>query len=58
MTAETQNGMQMDPSIMPDPVVQPMGPPEIPEMPNEVQEQPDFPVNIVPTGHTRTGRQI
>ena len=27
-------------------------------MSNEVQEQPDFLVNIAPTGHTRTGRQI
>ena len=35
-----------------------MGLPEIPEMPNEVQEQPDFPVNILSTGHTRIGRQI
>ena len=46
MTAETLNAMQMEPTITPDPVVQPMGPPEIPKMPNEVQEQPDFPVNI------------
>ena len=58
MTAETLNAMQMEPTIMPDPVVQPMGPPEIPKMSNEVQEQPDFPVNIAPTGHTRTGWQI
>ena len=58
MTSETPNATQMEPSITPDPGFQPMGPPEIPETPSEVQEQPDFPVNIVPTGHTRTGRQI
>ena len=43
---------------MPHPVLQCMGPPEIPKTPNKVQEQPDFPLNIAPTGHTRTGRQV
>ena len=57
-TSETPNAMQMELSIMPDPVLQCMGPPTIPETPDEVQEQPDFPDNIAPTGHTRTGRQI
>ena len=57
-TTEMLNVTQMEPSISPDPVFQPMGPPEIPETPNEVQTQPNFPVNIAPTGHTRTGSQI
>ena len=54
-TAQAANTTQMELSLMPDPVAQPMGPPEIP---TELQEQPEFPVNVVPTGHTRTGRQI